>query len=77
MTNKKKITMKYWDSLEPSSRFRVLRKILSNFPDSVNHDYAKMKAKDLDFVWTLIQRHVKMPVGECHYRTCIHNCWLM
>lgn len=78
MADKKKITMKYWNSLEEGSRFRALRKVFSNFPDSINHDYAKEKAKDLDdWIWQLIQRHVKQPIGEKHYKTIIDNTWLM
>ena len=77
MADKKKITRKYWDSLSEDSRFRALRKVFSNFSDSVNRDYAKEKAKNLDWMWTIIQRHVKMPVGESHYKTCIDNTWLM
>lgn len=77
MADKKKITMKYWDSLEEGSRYRALRKVFSNFPDSSNHQYAKEKAKDLDWMWGIIQRHVKQPIGESHYKTCIDNTWLM
>lgn len=78
MANKKKITQKYWDSLSEASRFRALRKVFSNFPDSVNHDYAKEKAKDLDWMWEIVQRHVKQPIGEnhYHYKTIIDNTWL-
>lgn len=78
MTDKKKITMKYWDSLEEGSRYRVLRKLFSNFPDGINHQNAKEKAKDLDdWIWKIIQRHVKQPVGESHYKTCTDNVWMM
>lgn len=76
MTDKKKITMKYWDSLSEDSRYRALRKVFSNFPDSVNRDYAKEKAKDLDWTWKIIQRHVKQPVGESFYKTIIDNTWI-
>ncbi|MBQ0142820.1 MAG: hypothetical protein KBT06_08500 [Prevotellaceae bacterium] len=78
MADKKKITMKYWDSLEEGSRFRALRKVFSNFPDSINRDYAKEKANKLDdWIWKIIQHHVKQPIGEKHYKTCIDNAWLM
>lgn len=77
MAEKKKITMKYWDSLSENSRYRVLRRLFSNFSDSLNHDYAKEKAKDLDWMWHVIQRHTKMPVGECYYKTCVDNVWMM
>lgn len=76
MAEKKKITKKYWDSLSEDSRFRALRKVFSNFPDSVNHDYAKMKAKDLDWIWGIVEKHVKQPVGESFYKTCIDNTWI-
>lgn len=73
----KRITQKYWDSLSEDSRFRVLRKVFSNFPDSVNHDYAKEKAKELGWTWEIIQRHVKQPVGENPYKTMVDKTWLM
>lgn len=77
MNKTKTITMKYWDSLSIDSRYRALRKVFSNFPDSVDRDYARLKAKDLDWMWKILQRHVKMPVGECNYRTYIDRTWLM
>lgn len=77
MAEKKKITMKYWDSLSEDSRYRVLRRVFSNFPDSTNKDYAKEKAKSLDWMWSIIQRHVKQPTGESHYKTCTDNVWMM
>ncbi|MCQ2268151.1 MAG: hypothetical protein MJZ83_04700 [Bacteroidaceae bacterium] len=77
-TETKRITMKYWDSLEEGSRYRALRKVFSNFPDSINHQNAKEKAKNLDdWMWKIIQRHVKMPIGESYYRTCIDRTWMM
>lgn len=76
MADKKKITMKYWDSLEEGSRYRALRKVFSNFPDSVNKDYAKEKAKDLDWMWDIIQRHVKQPLDDSHYKTVIDKTWI-
>lgn len=75
--DKRKITQKYWNSLSVDSRFRALRKVFSNFSDSTNHDYAKLKAKDIDWMWSIIQRHVKQPVSESYYKTCVDNTWMM
>ena len=75
--DKRKITQKYWNSLSVDSRYRALRKVFSNFSDSTNHDYAKLKAKDLDWVWSIIQRHVKQPVCQSYYKTCVDNTWMM
>lgn len=75
-TNKKKITKKYWDSLEEGSRYRALRKVFSNFSDETNKVNVKEKAKDLSFIWDIIVRHVKQPVGESHYKTIIDNTWI-
>jgi RNAse (barnase) inhibitor barstar len=75
MATTKKITMKYWDSLPEDSRYRALRKVLSNFSDETNHQYAKEKAKDLDFVWDIIKRHVKQPI-DSHYKTVIDHTWI-
>ncbi len=72
----KQITMKYWDSLSEGSRYRALRKVFSNFPDDVNHDYAKEKARDLDWMWEIIKRHVKQPTIETHYKTVIDKTWI-
>lgn len=72
----KKMTMKYWDSIPESSRFRALRKVFSNFPDEVNENYAKEKAKDLDWLWDIITRHVKQPVGGRVYKTVIDHTWI-
>ena len=75
--DKRKITQKYWNSLSVDSRYRALRKVFSNFSDSTNHDYAKLKAKDIDWMWSIIQRHVKQPVSEGYYKTCVDNTWMM
>lgn len=72
----KKMTMKYWDSIPESSRFRALRKVFSNFPDEVNENCAKEKAKDLDWLWDIITRHVKQPVGGRVYKTVIDHTWI-
>ena len=69
------MTQKYWNSLSEDSRFRALRKVCSNFPDSVNRDYAKQKAKDLGFVWDLIVRHVKQTTDP-HYKTYIDRTYI-
>jgi hypothetical protein len=75
--DKRKITQKYWNNLSVDSRYRALRKVFSNFSDSTNHDYAKLKAKDIDWMWSIIQRHVKQPVSESYYKTCVDNTWMM
>jgi len=72
----RRITQKYWDSLSEGSRYRALRKVFSNFSDSTNHDYAKEKAKDLDWMWEIIQRHVKQPLDSSHYKTVIDRTWI-
>ena len=72
----KRITQKYWDSLSEGSRFRALRKVFSNFPDTLNKEYAKVKAKELDWMWEVVQRHVKQPVNEDHYKTVIDKTWI-
>lgn len=68
--------MKYWDSLSEDSRYRALRKVFSNFSDSTNRDNAKQKAKDLDFIWEILQRHVKQPLDSTHYKTVIDRTWI-
>lgn len=73
----KKMTKKYWDSLEEGSRYRALRKVFSNFPDDVNREYAKEKAKNLDWMWEIIIRHVRQPVnGTGSYKTVIDKTWI-
>lgn len=72
----KKMTKKYWDSLSEDSRYRALRKVLSNFPDTVNRDYAKQKAKDLDWLWEIIVRHVRIPEDNSWYKTVIDKTYL-
>lgn len=72
----KRLTKSYWDSLSVDSRYRVLRKVFSNFPDSVNRDYAKEKAKDLDWMWNIIQRHVKQPIDASNYKTVVDRIWI-
>jgi len=72
----KRLTMKYWDSLSEDSRYRALRKVFSNFPDSTNRDYAKEKAKDLDWMWEVLVRHVKQPTNDSHYKTVIDRTWI-
>ena len=76
MAETKKITQRYWNSLSESSRYRALRKVFSNFPDSVNEGYSKEKAKDLGWMWKIIQRHVKMPAGKSYYKTVIDRTWI-
>ena len=73
---KRNMTMKYWDSLSEDSRYRALRKVFSNFPDTVNRDYAKEKAKDLDWLWDIIVRHVRIPLDNSHYKTVIDKTWI-
>ena len=75
-TNKKRISQRYWDSLSEESRYRALRKVFSNFSDSTNHDYAKEKARNLDWVWGMIQRHVKQPTLPSEYKTVIDRTWI-
>ena len=72
----KRLTMSYWDSLSDDSRYRALRKVFSNFPDNVNRDYAQEKAMNLDWMWEILVRHVKQPVGETHYKTVIDKTWI-
>lgn len=72
----KKLTMRYWDSLSEDSRYRALRKVFSNFSDSANRDNAKQKAKNLDFLWGIIVRHVKQPLDSTHYKTVIDRTWI-
>lgn len=72
----KRLTKKYWDSLSEGSRYRALRKVFSNFPDSINRDYAKQKAKALDWEWDIIQRHIKEPTDSNHYKTVVDRTWI-
>lgn len=72
----KKITKKYWDSLSEDSRYRALRKVFSNFPDNVNRDYAKLKANQMDWVWDILAKHTKQPVGDSPYKTIIDKTWI-
>lgn len=76
MANTKRLTMRYWDSIPEDSRYRALRKVFSNFPDNLNRDYAKEKAKNLDWMWEVLVRHVKQPIGESHYKTVIDRTWI-
>lgn len=76
MCKTRKITKRYWDSLSEGSRYRALRKVFSNFSDSINHEYAKVKAKDLDWIWSIIEKHVKQPIGESYYKTVIDHTYL-
>ena len=77
MAATKKLTMRYWDSLSDDSRFRALRKVFSNFPDNVNRDYAQDKAKDLDdWIWKILVRHVKQPLGNTFYKTYIDRTFI-
>ena len=76
MAETKKITQRYWNSLPESSRYRALRKVFSNFSDIVNEGYSKEKAKDLGWMWKIIQRHVKMPAGKSYYKTVIDRTWI-
>lgn len=69
--------MRYWDSLSDDSRFRALRKVFSNFPDNVNRDYAQDKAKELDdWMWKILVRHVKQPLGNTFYKTYIDRTFI-
>lgn len=72
----KRLTKKYWDSLSEGSRYRALRKVFSNFSDSINRDYAKQKAKELDWEWDILVRHVKEPIDSSHYKTVIDRTWI-
>lgn len=77
MATTKKLTMRYWDSLSDDSRFRALRKVFSNFPDNVNRDYAQDKAKELDdWIWKILVRHVKQPLGNTFYKTYIDRTFI-
>lgn len=77
MAATKKLTMRYWDSLSDDSRFRALRKVFSNFPDNVNRDYAQDKAKELDdWIWKILVRHVKQPLGNTFYKTYIDRTFI-
>ena len=77
MATTKKLTMRYWDSLSDDSRFRALRKVFSNFPDNVNRDYAQDKAKELDdWMWKILVRHVKQPLGNTFYKTYIDRTFI-
>lgn len=76
MKDSKRLTMKYWDSISEDSRYRALRKVFSNFSDSANRDNAKQKAKNLDFLWDIIVRHVKQPIDSTHYKTVIDRTWI-
>lgn len=77
MAATKKLTMRYWDSLSDDSRFRALRKVFSNFPDNVNRDYAQDKAKELDdWIWKILVRHVKQPIGNTFYKTYIDRTFI-
>lgn len=76
MPSTKRLTMKYWDSISEDSRYRALRKVFSNFPDSLNRDYAQEKAKNLDWIWDILVRHVKQPIGDSHYKTVIDRTWI-
>jgi len=72
----KRITQRYWNSLEEGSRYRCLRKVLSNFSDDTLHTYAKLKAREMGFVWEIVQSHVKQPIGENHYKTIVDRTWI-
>ena len=40
-------------------------------------DYvAEEKARDLDWMWEIIKRHVKQPTIETHYKTVIDKTWI-
>jgi hypothetical protein len=72
----KRITQAYWNNLPEDSRYRALRKVFSNFPDSSNKEYAMQKAKELGWMWEILVRHVKQPVGESYYMTIIDKTWI-
>lgn len=71
----KTLTKKYWDSLPEASRYRALRKVFSNFSDSILKDYAKMKAKEFDWEWDILKKHVK-PTEDTHYKTHVDGVYL-
>ena len=73
MNNTKKMTMKYWNSLEEGSRYRALRKVLSHFSDDSLKDLAKETAKGLGCLWQLVLLNVKRPVGDSHYKTVVYD----
>lgn len=76
-TDKKTITINYWDSLDKGSRLRALKAALPHFSDSTLRSYAEEKAKNLGRIWEVIKRTVKMPVGNSNYKTCVNGWWMM
>lgn len=71
----KKMTMKYWASLEESSRKRALIHV---FPGNAPLVQILMREKpDRDnTLWQIVFKEVRIPEDNSHYKTVVHKTYI-
>lgn len=69
------MTAKYWDSLEENTRYRALKAVLITFSESTLRSTAKEKAKEMDFIWEIVQKRVRM-TNDDYYPVCVNGIYI-
>ena len=79
MAKTKKLTIKYWDSLEEGSKKRALTYVFPLSP-ATEATVLNDKPKKNDPWWTMVFREVRIPEpdsnGYRHYKTVIRNTYI-
>lgn len=71
---KKKMTIKYWNTLSEDSKYRALCFVFG--PNKFSAEmYSKEKPNLKDGMWQLIFRKIRQTDGG-YYKTCVGNCYI-
>lgn len=69
------MTLKYWMTLNESSRHRTLIHVFPGNPAPVNILLSEKPDKN-NTLWQFVLREVRIPVGSTHYKTIVHNTYI-
>lgn len=71
----KKMTLKYWGSLDEGSKRRALTRV---FPinNSIVQILMNEKPDKKKTLWQLVFQEVRIPEDSSHYKTVVHNNYI-
>lgn len=75
MGRTRKLTIKYWNSLEKGSRKRALQFCYPTLPATVDMLLSEKPKKD-DPWWKRVFNMVRIPDAKSSYKTVVHNTYI-
>ena len=71
----RKLTIKYWNSLEEGSRKRALQHCFPTLPATVDM-LLNDKPNKIDSWWRYVFDKVRIPNGDSYYKTVVNNTYI-